>query len=80
MKQFVTIEIDTTLLEAMRSYYEPNMITAIGEYVDFQAKVKDIIITAFLCFMTNSVSIQNLQAATLWMPIRLTTLKRNIQA
>ena len=48
MKQFVTIEIDTTLLEAMRSYYEPNMITAIGEYVDFQAKVKDVIITAFL--------------------------------
>ena len=48
MKQMVTIEVDTLLLEIIREHYKPYYVNTIGEYIDFQAKVNDVVVTAFL--------------------------------
>ncbi len=48
MKEFVTISVDLTKLEIIREYYSSSLVTATGEYVDFQAKVNDVTITAYL--------------------------------
>ena len=48
MKENVTIKVDQTLLEIIRDHYTPYFTGAIGEYVDFQAKVNGVLITAYL--------------------------------
>lgn len=48
MKESVTIEVDSLLLEIIREHYKPYFTVAVGEYVDFQAKVNDVVITAFI--------------------------------
>ena len=47
MKESVTISVDKTLLEIMRDHYSPFFTDNIGEYIDFQAKVNNVIITAY---------------------------------
>ena len=48
MKENVTIKVDQTLLEIIRDHYTHYFTGAIGEYVDFQAKVNGVLITAYL--------------------------------
>ena len=48
MKENITIAVEPTILEVMRSYYKPHLIPSSGEYVDFQAEVKGVIVTAYL--------------------------------
>lgn len=48
MKENVTIKVDQTLLEIIRDHYTPYFTDTIGEYVDFQARVNGVIITAYL--------------------------------
>lgn len=48
MKENVTLTVDINQLTLMREYYQPYFVNAEGEYVDFQAKINDIVITAYL--------------------------------
>ena len=48
MKENVTLTVDINQLTLMRDYYQPYFVNAEGEYVDFQAKINDIVITAYL--------------------------------
>ena len=48
MKENVTITVPSTLVEVMRDYYKDSLVNSQGEYVDFQANVNDVIVTAFL--------------------------------
>ena len=48
MKENVTLTVDINQLALMRDYYQPYFVNAEGEYVDFQAKINDIVITAYL--------------------------------
>ena len=48
MKENITITVVPTILEVMRSYYKPNLVKSSGEYVDFQAEVNGVVITAYL--------------------------------
>ena len=48
MKENVTITVAPTILDVMRSYYRPYLVNAIGEYIDFQAKVNGVVVTAFI--------------------------------
>ena len=48
MKENVTITVPSTLVEVMRDYYKDSLVNSQGEYVDFQANLNGIIITAYL--------------------------------
>ena len=48
MKENVTITVPSTLVEVMRDYYKDALVNSQGEYVDFQAELNGIIITAYL--------------------------------
>lgn len=48
MKENVTLTVDINQLTLMRDYYQPYFVNAEGEYIDFQAKINDIVITAYL--------------------------------
>ena len=48
MKQNVTLTVDEITLEKMRVFYADFMHENDGEYVDFEAKINGIIVTAFL--------------------------------
>ena len=48
MKENVTITVPSTLVEVMRDYYKDSLVNSQGEYVDFQAELNGIIITAYL--------------------------------
>lgn len=48
MKKNIVISVESTLVEVMRDYYSANIVNAIGEYVDFQAEVNGVVITAYL--------------------------------
>ena len=48
MKENVTITVPSTLVEVMRDYYKDALVNSQGEYVDFQANLNGIIITAYL--------------------------------
>ena len=48
MKENVTITVNSTLVEVMRDYYKDSLVNSQGEYVDFQANLNGIIITAYL--------------------------------
>lgn len=48
MKENVTLTVDTNQLTLMRDYYQPYFVNVEGEYVDFQAKINDVVITAYL--------------------------------
>ena len=72
MKESVTITVDKTILEIMREHYAPNFTDNIGEYVDFQAKVNGVIITAYLSKKENQKVVFSgenaLKEARLWKP------------
>ena len=48
MKENVTITVPSTLVEVMRDYYKDSLVNSQGEYVDFQANLNGVIITAYL--------------------------------
>lgn len=48
MKENITITIPSTLVEVMKEYYSDYLENSQGEYVDFQARKNDVIITAYL--------------------------------
>ena len=48
MKNSVTLTVDGLTVNKMREYYKNNLRPNDGEYVDFEARVNDIIITAFI--------------------------------
>lgn len=48
MKENVTLTVDINQLTLMRDYYQPYFVNAEGEYIDFQAKINDLVITAYL--------------------------------
>ena len=48
MKQNVILTVDEVTVEKMRVFYADFMAENDGEYVDFEARINDIIITAFL--------------------------------
>ena len=48
MKNNVTITVDASTINKMREYYKDNMHPNDGEYVDFEARINGIIITAFI--------------------------------
>ena len=48
MKENVTITVPSTLVEVMRDYYKDALVNSQGDYVDFQANLNGIIITAYL--------------------------------
>ena len=48
MKENVTITVPSTLVEVMRDYYKDALVNSQGEYVDFQANLNGVIITAYL--------------------------------
>ena len=48
MKKNIVISVESTLVEVMRDYYASHLVNAIGEYVDFQAEVNGVVITAYL--------------------------------
>ena len=48
MKEIVTITVPSTLVDVMREYYSESLVNSQGEYVDFQAKHNDIIVTAYV--------------------------------
>ena len=48
MKKNIVISVESTLVEVMRDYYSSNIVNAIGEYIDFQAEVNGVVITAYL--------------------------------
>ena len=48
MKQLVSITTDAKTIEIMRDYYSSSLVNPSGEYVDFEANVNDIVITAYL--------------------------------
>lgn len=48
MKENITITVPSTLVEVMKEYYSDCLENSQGEYVDFQARKNDVIITAYL--------------------------------
>ena len=48
MKENITITVPSTLVEVMKEYYSDYLENSQGEYVDFQARKNDVIITAYL--------------------------------
>ena len=48
MKQNITITVTSIKMEIMKNYYQDSFIPITGEYIDFQAKVNDVIITGYL--------------------------------
>ena len=48
MKENVTITVPSTLVEVMRDYYKDSLVNSLGEYVDFQANINGVIVTAYL--------------------------------
>ena len=48
MKENVSITVQPTILQVMKDYYRPYLVNAVGEYIDFQANVNDVVITAYL--------------------------------
>ena len=48
MKNMYTVTTDSTIVEVMRQYYAPYMVTPTGEYVDFQAECNNATITCYL--------------------------------
>ena len=47
MKQNITITVEPSLIDIMRDYYANNVVNNQGEYIDFQAEVNGVIITAY---------------------------------
>ena len=72
MKETVTISVDSTIIEVMRDYYSHNLVTATGEYVDFQAEKDGVIITAYLSKKEKQKVVFNgdnaLEEAKVWNP------------
>ncbi len=72
MKENVTITVEPGILDVMRSYYRPYLINAIGEYIDFQAKVNGVVVTGFTSKKENrkvTFSGENaLKEAQIWKP------------
>ena len=48
MKNNVTIKVDASTVEKMRKYYVNYVHPNNGEYVDFEARINDVIVTAFI--------------------------------
>ena len=48
MKNNATITVDSLTVEEMRKYYGPYIHQNDGQYVDFEARMNDVIITAFI--------------------------------
>lgn len=48
MKDNYTITVEAKIMEVIKNYYRPYFTNSTGEYVDFQAKTNDVVITGFL--------------------------------
>ena len=48
MKDNITLTVPSTLVEVMKEYYAPYIVNNMGEYIDFQARHNDVIVTAYL--------------------------------
>ena len=48
MSQNITLTVNSTLVDLMREHYSSFIVNNSGEYIDFQAKVNGVVITAFL--------------------------------
>ena len=48
MKQNVSITVDPKIVQVMKDFYRPYLVNAVGEYIDFQASVNNVVITAYI--------------------------------
>lgn len=48
MKQNVSITVDPKIVQVMKDFYRPHLVNAVGEYIDFQASVNNVVITAYI--------------------------------
>ena len=48
MKQNVSITVDPKIVQVMKDFYRPHFVNAVGEYIDFQASVNNVVITAYI--------------------------------
>lgn len=72
MKENVSIIVQPTILKVMKDYYRPYLVNAVGEYIDFQANVNDVVITAYLSRKENKKVVffgeKALEEARIWNP------------
>lgn len=72
MKENVSITVQPTILKVMKDYYRPYLVNAVGEYIDFQANVNDVVITAYLSRKENKKVVffgeKALEEARIWNP------------